>query len=207
MRRLAAVAMLCVAVAAIPWLIPSNYYLRLVNLAIVFGLLAISLNVVMGYAGQLSLGHAAFFGIGAYATALITATRDGALFWPSLVVAGAATGILGLLIGIPTLRLKGHYLALATLGFGEIVRQILYNWREVTHGMDGIVGIPAARIGPLDFGNDASFFYLAIATLAIVMLLVQRLVSSKFGRMFTAIRDAELAAGACGVDVTRLKIL
>ena len=113
----------------------------------------------------------------------------------------------GLLIGIPTLRLKGHYLALATLGFGEIMRHIFFNWREVTHGMDGIGGIPAPSLGFFTFATDRSFFYLAVAILAVVMVGTMRIEKSKYGRRLAAIRDAELAAGTSGIDVSRLKIV
>jgi branched-chain amino acid transport system permease protein len=147
------------------------------------------------------------FGIGAYTAALLTAGGNGLLFWPAFVAAGLVTGIFGLLIGIPTLRLKGHYLALATLGFGEIMRHIFFNWREVTHGMDGISGIPAPSLGWFVIRNDRSFFYLALFVLAVVMLAIIRLERSKYGRQLAAIRDAELAAGTSRVHVTQLKII
>ena len=157
--------------------------------------------------GQIALGHAAFFGIGAYTAALISADGSGLLFWPGFVAAGIVTGVSGLLIGIPTLRLKGHYLASATLGFGEIMRHIFFNWREVTHGMDGIGGIPAPSLGFFTFATDRSFFYLAVAILAVVMVATMRIEKSKYGRRLAAIRDAELAAGTSGIDVSRLKIV
>jgi branched-chain amino acid transport system permease protein len=192
---------------AIPFLVSSNYLLRLVNLALIFSLLAVSLNIVLGYAGQLALGHAALFGIGAYTAALLTAGGSGVLFWPAFVAAGMTTGVAGLLIGIPTLRLRGHYLALATLGFGEIMRHIFFNWREVTHGMDGIAGIPAPSLGFLQLATDRSFFYLALGVLAVVMVATIRMERSKYGRQLAAIRDAELAAGTTGVNVSGLKII
>ena len=98
-------------------------------------------------------------------------------------------------------------MALATLGFGEIMRHIFFNWREVTHGMDGIGGIPAPSLGFFTFASDRSFFYLAVAILAVVMLAMMRIEKSKYGRRLAAIRDAELAAGTSGIDVSRLKIV
>ena len=190
-----------------PFATNSNYILRLINIALIYSLLSVSLNIVLGYAGQIALGHAAFFGIGAYTAALISADGSGLLFWPGFVAAGVVTGASGLLIGIPTLRLKGHYLALATLGFGEIMRHIFFNWREVTHGMDGIGGIPAPSLGFFTFATDRSFFYLAVAILAAVMVGTMRIEKSKYGRRLAAIRDAELAAGTSGIDVSRLKIV
>jgi len=206
MRRPAIFLLLFVIALAVPLLVSSNYYLRLVNLALIFGLLAVSLNVVLGYAGQLSLGHAGLFGIGAYVTALMTAGHSGTLFWPAFVLSGLVTGAVGLLIGFPALRLKGHYLALATLGFGEIMRNLFFNWREVTHGMDGIGNIPPPSLGFFAFTGDTRFYYLGLLMLAVAMLLVHRLERSKYGRMLAAIRDAELAAGVVGVNVPRLKV-
>jgi ABC-type branched-subunit amino acid transport system permease subunit len=207
MVRKAILVTLALAVLAIPFAGSSNYILRLVNVALIYALLAVSLNIVLGYAGQLALGHAALFGIGAYTAALLTAGGSGLLFWPAFLMAGLITGISGLLIGIPTLRLKGHYLALATLGFGEIMRHIFFNWREVTHGMDGISGIPAPSLGWFVIRNDRSFFYVVLFVLALVMRATIRLQRSKYGRQLAAIRDAELAAGTSGVHVPRLKII
>ncbi len=207
MRRPVILLILVVAVLAVPLFVDSNYILRLINMALIFSLLAVSLNIVLGYTGLIALGHAAFFGIGAYTAALISAGSSGLLFWPGFFAAGVVTGIFGLLIGIPTLRLKGHYLALATLGFGEIMRHIFFNWREVTHGMDGIGGIPAPSVGFFTFATDKSFFYLTLAILALVMIATLRVERSKFGRRLAAIRDAELAAGTSGIDVSRLKII
>ena len=195
------------ALLALPFFTDSNYILRLINLSLIFALLSISLNVVLGYAGQIALGHAAFFGIGAYTAALSTTGGNGLLFWPGFISAGAVTGLFGLLIGVPTLRLKGHYLALATLGFGEIMRHIFFNWREVTHGMDGIGNIPAPSLGFMQLGNDRSFYYLALVVLALAMAATIRIERSKLGRRLAAIRDAELAAGTTGVDVSQTKIV
>jgi branched-chain amino acid transport system permease protein len=206
MRKLLLIAV-ALLVLALPFSTDSNYLLRLINLSLIFALLSVSLNVVLGYAGQIALGHAAFFGIGAYTAALLTANASGLLFWPAFLAAGLVTGLFGLLIGIPTLRLKGHYLALATLGFGEIMRHIFFNWREVTHGMDGIGGIPAPSLGFFQFAHDRSFFYLALLILAIVMVATMRIERSKYGRGLAAIRDAELAAGTTGVNVSQLKII
>jgi branched-chain amino acid transport system permease protein len=207
MLRKALIILVGIVVLALPWSIDSNYYLRLINVALIYSLLAVSLNIVLGYAGQIALGHAAFFGIGAYTAALLTAGGSGFLFWPAFLAAGAVTGLSGLLIGIPTLRLKGHYLALATLGFGEIMKVIFFNWREVTHGMDGISGIPAPSLGFVALQYDQSYYYLAAGVLALVLIACWRLEKSKYGRRLAAIRDAELAAGTSGVHVPRLKII
>lgn len=207
MRRSIFLFAVFAAALALPLIVTGDYYQRLINTALVFSLLTISLNIVLGYAGQLSLGHAGLFGIGAYVTALITSGHSGLLFWPAFVASGVATGVVGLMIGIPALRLKGHYLALATLGFGEIMRNIFFSWREVTHGMDGIGDIPPPSLGFFAFAGDTRFYYLGLFFLCVAMVLVLRLERSKYGRMLAAIRDAELAAGVVGVDVPRLKII
>ncbi len=204
-RGRAATVLLLVLACAVPFLGLSNYTQRLLNVALVFSLLAISLNLLLGYAGQISLGHAAFFGIGAYAAALLTAGGEGWLFWPGFLLAGLATGLAGLAIGVPTLRLRGHYLALATLGFGEIMRLLFFNWREVTHGMDGIGGIPAPTLFGFAFDTETRMFFLVLAVLAVALLLIRNLDRSKYGRRLAAIRDAELAAGTSGVNVPRMK--
>ncbi|MEQ9815630.1 MAG: branched-chain amino acid ABC transporter permease, partial [Azospirillaceae bacterium] len=180
-RRSLAIAILVVLLLAIPLVVTSTYHMRIVNLALVFGLLAVSLNIVLGYTGQVALGHSGFFGIGAYTAALITEGGSGLLFWPGFLAAGIVTGIAGLAIGIPALRLRGHYLALATLGFGEIMRHVFFNWREVTRGMDGISGIPAPSIGIVELQGEGSYFYLALAILALAVLFCWRLQASKYG--------------------------
>jgi branched-chain amino acid transport system permease protein len=198
---------LLVAVAlALPFVGLSDYYMRLVNLALLFSLLATSLNIVLGYAGQISLGHAGFFGIGAYTSALLTSGRSGLLFWPAFLAAGLVSAAFGVAIGVPTLRLKGHYLALATLGFGEIMGLLFLNCRELTHGMDGVSEIPAPTLGPLTFATNRQFYFLALAVLVVTLLLTRAFEVSKFGRRLAAVRDAEVAAGASGVNVTRIKV-
>jgi branched-chain amino acid transport system permease protein len=207
MPRIALVLAVIIIILALPFGIESNYYMRLVNMALIYSLLAVSLNIVLGYAGQIALGHAAFFGIGAYTVALLTADQGGWTFWPAFFAAGVVTGLSGLLIGLPTLRLKGHYLALATLGFGEIMKTIFFNWREVTRGMDGISNIPSPSLGFITLQKDRYFYYLALTVLILVLTGCRRLAKSKYGRQLAAIRDAELAAGTSGVDVPRLKII
>ncbi|WP_398472243.1 ATP-binding cassette domain-containing protein [Tardiphaga sp.] len=206
MRKLI-IPLACVALLALPAVVPNDYLMRLVNVGIIYAILAVSLNFVLGYAGQISLGHAGFFGIGAYTAGILTHTGPGYMFWPVFVLAGGMAGLAGLIIGVPALRLKGHYLAFGTLGFGEIIRIILFNWQEVTHGGDGIAAIPAPSVFGFQFDNDQKYFYLSLAFLLLVLLLARRTETSKYGRSFAALRDAEMAAGTTGVNVTRIKIL
>ncbi|MGL4558614.1 MAG: branched-chain amino acid ABC transporter permease, partial [Afipia sp.] len=151
-----------IALLALPFSFHNDYLLRLVNIGIIYAILAVSLNFVLGYAGQISLGHAGFFGIGAYTAAILTHGGSGTLFWPGFVLAGIMAGIAGVIIGVPALRLKGHYLAFGTLGFGEIIRIVLFNWREVTHGGDGIGSIPPPVAFGFQFDTDQKYYYLCI---------------------------------------------
>ena len=206
MRKLAVIAGLAL-LCALPLVVQDDYFLRLINMGIIYAILAVSLNFVLGYAGQISLGHAGFFGIGAYTAAIMTHGSSGEMFWPAFIASGITAGIAGAIIGIPALRLKGHYLAFGTLGFGEIVRIVLYNWREVTRGTDGISGIPSPKLFGFEFDTDQKYYFLVLAVLALVLVASYRTQRSKFGREFAAIRDAEMAAGTTGVNVTRMKIL
>lgn len=206
MRKFA-IPLALVCLAAFPFMGPGDYLLRLVNIGIIYAILAVSLNFVLGCAGQISLGHAGFFGIGAYTSAILTQAGSGYLFWPAFLMSGVTAGVAGLIIGVPALRLKGHYLAFGTLGFGEIIRIVLYNWREVTRGTDGIGRIPSPAAFGFEFDTDQKYYFLCIAVLLFVLGLAHRTQISKYGRGFAALRDAEMAAGTTGVNVTRLKIL
>jgi branched-chain amino acid transport system permease protein len=159
----------------------------------------------MGYAGQISLGHAAFFGLGAYISGVLT-TRFGLDPWAALAIAAAANYVLAYIIGFPILKLKGHYLAMATLGFGIIVYIIFNETVAVTGGPSGLSGIPNIHILSLVFDNDLSNYYLIwIITLA-VMLLSINLSQSRIGRALRAIHDSEVAARVMGVNARILKV-
>jgi len=206
MRKLAFLA-IALCLLALPFGVDDNYLLRLINIGIIYAILAVSLNFILGYAGQISLGHAGFFGIGAYTAGILTHGGSGELFWPVFLFSGVTAGIAGLIIGVPSLRLKGHYLAFGTLGFGEIIRIILFNWRELTHGADGIGAIPPPAAFGFQFDTDQKYYFLGLFVLLLVLVLARRTEISKFGRSFAALRDAELAAGTTGVNVVRIKIL
>lgn len=172
----------------------SPYYYQLLVIASINVIMALSLNLVTGCAGQLSLGHAAFMGIGAYTAGILTSVY-GLSFAVALIAGGAMAALFGLLVGLPTLRLKGDYLAIATLGFGEIIRVSILNM-QVTGGPFGLRGISKQT-------------NLTIAAIAAVLVYwtMTRLMNSRFGRALTAIREDEVAAVAMGIDVTRHKVL
>ncbi len=184
---------------------------QLTNL-LIFAILALGLNVVIGNTGLLHLGIAAFFGIGAYVTGILTI--EGYPFQVGFYVAAAISTLMaalaGLMLGAPTLRLRGDYLALVTLGFGEVVRFSLRNWEEITGGTRGLNPIPPPwlpGVSPSTFVSDyRPFFYLTLVILTGVVIVLRNLENSRTGRAWVAIREDELAAACMGINVTRAKL-
>jgi len=199
-------AILAIGVLALPWGVRSNYWLNLVNLAISFSIACLGLNIVLGYAGQLSLAQAAFWGVGAYTSAVLT-TRLGIPVWGGMIAAFLVAAFVGVLVGIPTLKLSGHYLAMATIGLGIIVQLILINVTWLTNGADGISNLPSPAIGDFELDGPNTFFYVAAVSLILLTWASIRLKNSRVGRAFRAIQGNEMAAETCGVDSTRFKIL
>ena len=190
---------------ALPGLL-SNYSLRLMDLAMISAIAVVGLCFAFGYAGLIHLAQAAFVGIGAYTTAILT-TSAGFGFWTALPVAVLMGAGMSVALGAPLLRLRGHYLALATVGLNVTMEIVTKNWIGLTGGDDGISGIPGISIGSFDFTSDRRFYYLALAFLAVVSLIGYALRASHFGRAMIAVRDDELACGASGVDALRMKLL
>lgn len=192
-----------------------GYLLYVISLALIYGIVALGLNLLIGFAGQFSLGHAGFLAIGAYISAILT-QRYQWHFGGAFIAAGTLTALVGFLLGLPALRLSGPYLAVATLGFGVAVPQLIV-WRgELTGGTQGLRSLPNAAIpiwwdrttgwyNLVEFKTDQSFYYLALAVTALLTLLTANLVNSHTGRAFVAIRDSELAAQAVGVNLLRYK--
>jgi branched-chain amino acid transport system permease protein len=207
--------------------------------AAAYATLALGLNIVVGFAGLLDLGYAAFFAIGAYTYGLLTSFQleppwspfweplrqlhlvsqmtgdDGGFvvhftlsFWLGLPLAAIVAAFFGVLFGAPTLRLRGDYLAIVTLGFGEIVPIVVRNWSDLTNGAAGLNGIAAPKLFGWSFGVDATpYYYVAIAMVALLVFISIRLRESRIGRAWMAIREDEIAAGAMGVDRTKFKLL
>ncbi len=179
---------------------------------LIFAILALGLNVVVGYTGLLHLGIAGFFGIGAYVTGVLTIQgypfQTG--FYVAAIISTLVAGLAGLLLGAPTMRLRGDYLALVTLGFGEVVRFSLRNWEEITGGTRGLNPVPPPTLPGLDatvFVSDyRPFYFLSLAVLAIVVWLLRNLERSRLGRAWVAIREDELAASCMGINVNRAKL-
>jgi len=201
---------MAVAIPAVPSIGQNNYYLSIMVTTGIWIILVSSLNLVVGYAGQVSMCHAAFFGIGAYASALLT-LKAGWPFWFALPTAGMVGGVFGLLVGRPFTRLSGHYLAIATLAFGAIVTAIFERWDALTYppGEGAIVrSIPRPEplpLLPLDFRNQAHYYYLVLAVVFLTIWTVHRLVNSQFGLALVAIREDETLAQSAGIATARYK--
>ena len=206
MARQRLVLGLALAVAVgLPLVARSPYVLHVATLCAIYVVLTLSLNLITGFCGQFSLGHAGFYGIGAYTAGLLAVTFATPFLLNLLAAAGLA-GAIGLLIGLPTLRLGGIYLAMATLGFGEIIHLILLNWLSVTRGPLGIPAIPPPAFLGFDLGTPVRLYYVALALALVTVAILTRLVDSRFGEAIQAIREDEIAAEAAGVPTTRLKV-
>ena len=195
------------SIVLLVWPLVENnpYNLGLSNLIAIYVMVALGLNLFIGYAGQISLGHAAFFAIGAYGSAIGTTTLGGPA-WPVMIVIALVAALIALAVGLPALKLSGHYLAMATLGFNIVVYTVLVQWDAVTGGPSGFAGIPYLRIGPLVFDNEVRFHYLAWTFAVLSMLLCLNLVRSGVGRGLAALAEDETAAAALGVDTRRAKV-
>lgn len=200
------------AAIILPILHPQAYHLDILTTAGIYVLLALGLNIVVGFTGLLHLGYAAFFAIGAYTYALLN-LRLGWPFWIGLLPAIAVAGVCGVLLGIPALRVRGDYLAIVTLGFGEIVRIVVTNLEPWTGGPNGLVGIAHPTLlvpgrGVYDFGVDsAPYYYVVWLSVLVLAAACRRMSHSRVGRAWAAIRDDELAASCCGIDTFQLKLL
>jgi branched-chain amino acid transport system permease protein len=201
--RWATVAFL-VALAAVP-AVASTYWLDVLNRIAIASIAAVGLNILTGFTGQISLGNAAFLAVGAYATAAL-ADRAGLPFVVTIPVAGAVSALVGMVFGVPSLRLKGLYLAMATLAAHFIVEFVANHWDSVTGGVNGI-SVPAASLGPIVLDSDAKLFYLAVPLAAFLALFAKNLFRTRTGKAFVAIRDQDISAEVIGVRVFRYKLL
>ena len=183
-----------------------KYSVFLLSLLAIYALVSLGLNLLMGYTGQIAAGHAGFLAIGAYVTAIVTANFEWLPCPVTLLLAGTISGLIGFLLGIPILRLKGFYIAMATLAFGVVVSEIILQWSSVTGGDDGF-SVPTARIGSFVFDSDFKLFYLIIPVTIIMTVLAKNLVNGYIGRAFIALRESEVAAQTIGVDLAKYKTI
>jgi branched-chain amino acid transport system permease protein len=221
----AGMALIAGSLAVLPFLLAEvgTSWVRITNYAILYCLLALGLNIVVGFAGLLDLGYIAFYAIGAYAYALLASPHFGLHlpFWISLPIGAGLAALFGVLLGAPTLKLRGDYLAIVTLGFGEIVRIFLNNLSRpvnVTNGPQGVAGIDPLRIDGfsftqpqvwlgIPFSGPIKYYYILLALLLAIIAVNLRVHNSRIGRAWEAIREDEVAARAMGINTTRFKLL
>lgn len=198
------VVLLGVGLALLPLLAP-RYVVYVATMAAVHTLVAVGLNLLVGYAGQISLGHAGFFAVGAYTHGLVL-TRLGWGFWPAFAAAAVVSLLFGYGVGVPALRLSGPYLAVATMAFGLAVHQVLVNWEALSGGRSGLF-LPEVRLLGGSLKDERMLYGVVVAVTVLLVLAAARLVRSYVGRAFVAIRDSDVAAELSGVDLTRYKTL
>ncbi|GGQ97134.1 branched-chain amino acid ABC transporter permease [Deinococcus ruber] len=195
-----------VLAALVPLLVGKNGYVYDVAINVmIFAIAAYGMNVMLGYAGLLPLAHAGFFGIGAYTVGILM-LKVGWSFWLAWPIAVAVCAVLGLLLGLVAFRTRDDVFAIFTLGVGVIITQVINKWDALTGGNDGLNGISAPKLGSIDFGKSASFYYLALLALAVTIFLVARVRSSLFGRSLIAIRGGEDLARSAGINVYTHKL-
>jgi branched-chain amino acid transport system permease protein len=205
MRVVVLLVLVAAVVFAVPLLTSDRYQLKVLTFVGVNVIIVTGMALLFGYAGQVSLGHAAFYGIGAYSSAYVVTS----LGWPWL--AGVATALVltafgGLLLALPSLRLRGHYLAMATLGFGEIMRVVFVEASALTGGPDGLSGIPYPSLGGFEIDTAGGNYWLVWGTAALCLALSANLVRSRSGRAMRALHGSESGALACGIDLTGVKV-
>jgi len=184
----------------------NDYYRDVLTLTAMYAVLALGLNLVVGQTGLLNLGYVAFYAIGAYTYAILS-TRFGLPFWPGLVAGAASAAFMALLIGLSTLKLRGDYFAIVTLGLGEITRIVLNNSDAITGGPNGIAGIGRPSVLGYVFSTPLDYYYLILIIAIITVFAMDRLMASRIGRAWIAIREDEIAAEAMGINTFKLKLL
>ena len=219
-------ACLGILLAAMPWIVASgfgNTWLRILNFALLYVMLALGLNIVVGFAGLLDMGYIAFYAVGAYLWALLASPQFG-LHWPMwaiLPLGAGVAGLFGVLLGAPTLKLRGDYLAIVTLGFGEIIRIFLNNLNapvNITNGPQGISAIDPVHFGSVSLARSidlgiisvpslVAYYYLFLLAALLIIAIAFRLERSRVGRAWAAIREDEVAAKACGINTRNVKLL
>jgi len=204
-KDLLAFGALAVTIILLPLFVESKYYFIVLNVIGLNTIVVVGLNLLIGFAGQISLGHAAFYGLGSYFSGILT-VNYGFPLWPAMLVGMLATGAVAYLIGYPSLKLRGHYLVMATLGFGIIINMLMGELDQFTGGHDGLMGIPPLTMGQLMFDNDLNNFYLIWAFVFLFMLAARNLLNSRVGRALRAISGSEVAASSLGVNTADYKV-
>ena len=197
----------CAVAVILPHFV-GGYLLYVLNVAIVYAIASFGMNILVGYTNQMSLGNGAFFGVGAYIVGILVYKLQWIPFLVALPVAGMVSAGLGFIIGLPSIRTKDIYLAIATLGFGLLFEQGITNWRSLTGGAQGMaVEKSILSLGSLSFESDIGYYYFALVIAAALLIVGSNLMQGKFGRSFRAIKDSEIAAQAMGINVTKYKLI
>ncbi len=200
-----ALIVLCMVLILFPFLVTSDYYLSIMIFMGINAIIVMGLSLLMGYAGQISLGHAAYFGIGAYCSGVLT-VHFGIPAVFSFFAGVIFSALMALAIAVPTLKLKGHYLAVATLGFGEIVSIIFNELLELTGGPSGLSGIPNLQLFGYPPSEGRAYFYFVWAVFIVLLVFTLNVIHSRTGRALRAMHGSELAASAMGLNVSKLKV-
>lgn len=195
----------------LPWYVPDDYIFQIVIMSILYAIATSAMNLIIGFTGQASLAHGAFFGIGAYGVAIMT--KAGLSFWLALPLSALTAALVGVLVGMPALRTRGHYFAIVTLCFGVIIWIVAGNWIQLTGGHNGIFGIPQPTplrlpwLGEIEFFSQTAQYYLALGFLLLTLFGLHRLIYSVFGLTFMAIRNNEPLADAVGINTFATKLI
>ncbi len=202
--RRATLLVLIIGLALVPWLL-NPYLVFVTNLAFIYAILALGLNLLLGYTDQFAFANAAFFGIGAYAAGLLQ-VKLGISFWLAMPGAALLTAAIGVVVGLPALRLSGMYLALVTLAFAQFTQWVMIHWDSFTFGAGGFKS-PAPSFRPLPLGTEQGMYYLSLVAAVALTILTWNITRSRIGRAFVAIRDSEVAAQALAIDLAAYKTL
>lgn len=198
------IPVLLISFAAFPFIL-KDYYIDVLIMSGIYIILAIGLNIIVGFTGLLNLGFAAFYAIGAYTYAILN-TKIGLGFWASLPISASFAALAGLLLAIPALRLRGDYLAIVTLGFGEIVRLVLNNWDSLTNGPNGITGIARPLLMGFSLAQLKYYYYVVFVIVIFATVVIRRVELSRIGRAWVAIKENEIAASSMGINTTKYKL-
>jgi branched-chain amino acid transport system permease protein len=200
-------ALLLALAIAFPLIAPNSYYLTVMTLAFIYAIATLGLNLITGYTGQLNLAHGGFMAIGAYTLGILTVDHQ-VPFWLAFALSGVVSMAVGYVVGLVSLRLKGHYFSIFTMCIGYIIYLLIEKWESLTHGTVGLIGIPVpAAIGPVTFDSVPAQYYLVLAFLATGTFLMHRIVTSLLGRSFMAVRNSDALAEALGINLMRTKVL
>ncbi|MFD1020699.1 branched-chain amino acid ABC transporter permease [Thalassobacillus hwangdonensis] len=199
------VAAFTVLIIILPFLLSTSLMITKATFAGIYTIVAVGLGLLMGFAGQISLGQAAFYGVGAYATAILTATY-GLSPWVSLIIAIVVPGLIAYVLGHTMARLHGYYLAMATLAFGIVIHVLLVEWKGLTNGASGFYGIPKIELFGFTFRQGIGYYYLVWAIALVIIILSLNIIHSRVGRALRSIHDSEVASSSMGVDTGRYKM-